>query len=394
MSVDYNDKYIFRAEWYDTVAHQTKEFYLYYYPYDNSVKLYNLKNDTTFLRRTKCKGIQAKDFYVGATVNIFTRYMKIIDYADPLTRAKLQKKTQKTCALLKSDMIHKVGEIMKEIIKLDFRISNVKMIKLTQAEATEFYSSVNGSDKMDLINHLTSGPVVALELMGDNSIARWIETIGPDDSEEAQLVATSSLRARYGKDKIFNAIHGSKNSDMAKKEIEFFFPNSKSERKAPTNTATLENCTCCVIKPHAVRDNLIGDIIEDIQKAGYTISALEQFCLNPFYSEEFLEVYKGVIPTFKDMVRELQSGPCVAMEITHTDQNIDVVAQFRILCGPMDPQIARQVSPNSLRAKYGKNAIQNGVHCCDLQEDGILEVEFFFKLLSMDFPSGASSLND
>jgi nucleoside-diphosphate kinase len=39
------------------------------------------------------------------------------------------------------------------------------------------------------------------------------------------------------------------------------------------------------------------------------------------------------------MVNELQSGPCIAMEITHNDSLIDIVTEFRKFCGPMDPVI-------------------------------------------------------
>lgn len=41
-------------------------------------------------------------------------------------------------------------------------------------------------------------------------------------------------------------------------ELQFFFPNPKSGKKGPVNTATLENCTCCIIKPHVVQAKLIG----------------------------------------------------------------------------------------------------------------------------------------
>ena len=47
------------------------------------------------MRRTKCEGIQAKDFYVGAAVAIFSRNIRITDYADSTTRTKLQTKMQK-----------------------------------------------------------------------------------------------------------------------------------------------------------------------------------------------------------------------------------------------------------------------------------------------------------
>lgn len=56
------------------------------------------------------------------------------------------------------------------------------------------------------INYLLSGPVVALELLGENGIARW---------QEACLMATSSLRVCCGKDEIHNAVYGSQNAEIA-----------------------------------------------------------------------------------------------------------------------------------------------------------------------------------
>lgn len=55
--------------------------------------------------------------------------------------------------------------------------------------------------------------------------------------------------------------------------------------------------------------------------------------------------------------------------------------QFRELCGPMDPELARVLRPKSLRAMFGLNKIRNGVHCTDLAEDGSLEVSYFFTIL-------------
>lgn len=381
MSVDHNEKYIFEAEWYDKIATILKKFYLYYYPYDNTVELFDIKARKIFLRRTKCEGIQAKDFYVGATVTIFSRNISIINYADCVTRTKLQTKMQKTFAMLKPNVIHKLGELLKRIISSNFHIANIKMIKLTKEEASDICSDQDSTNITYIVNYLTSGPILALELLGDNAISRWLEIIGPEDSDEARSKAPTSLRACYGKDKIHNAIHGSENDEAAEKELQFFFPNPKSGKKGPPNTATLENCTCCIIKPHAVQAKLVGDIIDDIQKAGYIISAVQQFNVNPFDAEEFLEVYKGVLPDYAAMVGELQSGPCIVMEIKHQDEKFDVQGEFRKLCGPMDPDIARQVRPDTLRAKYGKTKVQNALHCSDLPEDGMLEVEYFFKIL-------------
>lgn len=51
------------------------------------------------------------------------------------------------------------------------------------------------------------------------------------------------------------------------------------------------------------------------------------------YIKEFLEVYKGVVPEYNQMVEELTNGPCIALEVRHEN----VVPALRELCGPHDP---------------------------------------------------------
>ena len=50
----------------------------------------------------------------------------------------------------------------------------------------------------------------------------------------------------------------------------------------------------------------------------------------------------------------------------------NAVDKFRDFCGPFDPEIAKKLQPQTLRAKYGVDRIQNVVHCTDLAEDGVL----------------------
>ncbi|XP_011146299.1 nucleoside diphosphate kinase 7 [Harpegnathos saltator] len=381
MSADYSDRYVFEAEWYDKIASLLKKFYLYYFPSDNTIELFDLKTRKTFLKRTRCEGIKADDIYVGAVVTIFSRNMKITSYADTYTKNKLQTHMEKVFVFLKPDVLDKMGEILKMILNYDFQITNMKMMKLTPDEVTEHYPMKDTDNKTCIINYLTSGPVVALELLGKHGVARWKELAGPKDSNEACSTARSSLRACYGKDEIHNAVYGSENVERATQELQYFFPDAKSKTKGPKNTATLQDCTCCIIKPHAVQAKLAGAIIDDIQKAGYTINAVQQFHVNHVNAEEFLEIYKGVLPEYNAMVTELHSGPCVVMEVSRKDEGQNVIADFRNLCGPRDPEIARQIRPGTLRAKYGKTKAQNAVHCSDLPEDGVLEVEYFFKIL-------------
>lgn len=76
----------------------------------------------------------------------------------------------------------------------------------------------------------------------------------------------------------------------------------------------LTNCTLCIIKPHAVKNKLIGCIVNDILQAGFEISAMQMIWMDPAVAEEFYEVYK-FLPESKRMIDQLASGPCVAIEI-------------------------------------------------------------------------------
>lgn len=110
-------------------------------------------------------------------------------------------------------------------------------------------------------------------------------------------------------------------------------------------TAVLDNCTLCLIKPHMLRDGNLGKVIDMILEAGFEISAMESFNLTRPVLEEFLYVYRGVLPEYLPLIEHLASGPTIALEIRQQD----AVNRFRELCGPHDPEIARHLRPNTIR---------------------------------------------
>lgn len=57
------------------------------------------------------------------------------------------------------------------------------------------------------------------------------------------------------------------------------------------------------------------------------------------------------------------------------------VEAFRQLVGPRDPELARVLRPNTLRARFGVSRVRNAIHCTDLVEDGPLEASYFFNVL-------------
>jgi nucleoside-diphosphate kinase len=153
--------------------------------------------------------------------------------------------------------------------------------------------------------------------------------------------------------------------------INFFF----GPKKVSGSTSTFDSCTCCVIKPHAVKN--AGVIIDAIQEQGFEVAAVEMFNLKRSEAAEFLEVYDGVLPESGEGVTELCSGPCIAMEL----RAIDAVRAFREIVGPFDVEMAKAIRSNTLRAKFGVDKVHNAVHCTDLPEDAVSECQYFFELL-------------
>ncbi|KAM7178118.1 nucleoside diphosphate kinase homolog 7 isoform 2-T2 [Macrochelys suwanniensis] len=363
-----DDRFAFIAEWYDPNASLFRRYELLYYPKDGSVEMYDVKNHRTFLKRTKYDDLHLEDLFVGNKVTVFSRHLSLVDYGDQYTARKLGSRKERTLALVKPDAVPKIGELIDIIINAGFTITKAKMMVLSRKEAMDLH--VDHQSKPfynELLLFIASGPTVAMEILGDDAVSEWKKLLGPANSGVARSDALGSIRAMFGTDGIRNAAHGPDSFASAARELELFFPSSGG--RGPANSAKFTNCTCCIIKPHAVNEGLTGKIIKAILDGGFEISALQLFNMERANVEEFYEIYKGVVAEYAEMVTELCSGPCIALEIRQLDpQNV-----FRDFCGPSDPEIARHLRPGTLRAIFGKNKIQNAVHCTDLPEDGLLE---------------------
>ena len=265
-------------------------------------------------------------------------------------------------------------QIINAIYKDGFRLGRMRSLQLSRGDAQEFYAEHRGKPFFDeLTEFMSSGPIVAMELVADGAIQKWRKLIGPTNSFKAREEAPQSLRAQFGTDGTRNACHGSDSPASAERELSFYFDQPG---RFPA-TARFDNCTLCLIKPHAVKAGMSGAIVDSVVEEGFEVSAVELFNLTRVNAAEFLEVYKGVLPEFHGMVEELSAGPCIAMEV----RSEHAVQALREVVGPHDPELARVLRPQTLRAKHGLDKVMNAMHCTDLTEDGQLEVEYFFRIL-------------
>jgi nucleoside-diphosphate kinase len=131
--------------------------------------------------------------------------------------------TNRTFTMLKPDAIENghMGKIIDMIINAGFSIKAMKYTRLTEEQAKKFYE-VHAERPFygELVEYMTSGPIVAAILEKDNAVADFRALIGATDPAEA---AEGTIRKAYAESKGRNAVHGSDSDENAEIEGKFHF---------------------------------------------------------------------------------------------------------------------------------------------------------------------------
>jgi len=130
-----------------------------------------------------------------------------------------------TYGMIKPDAVQKnyTGKIIDKILEAGFKIRGMKLLQLTKSQAEKFYIVHKERPFYnELVDYITSGPVVALALEKENAVADFRALLGATDPNEA---AEGTIRRLFGESKAINAIHGSDSNENALIEINFMFSN-------------------------------------------------------------------------------------------------------------------------------------------------------------------------
>jgi nucleoside-diphosphate kinase len=130
---------------------------------------------------------------------------------------------ERTLSIIKPDAVAKnvIGEIYNRFEKAGLRIVAARMEHLSAEKAGEFYAVHKERPfYQDLVEFMTSGPVMIQALEGEDAIAKNREVMGATNPADA---APGTIRADFAQTVDENAVHGSDGTDTAKVEIEFFF---------------------------------------------------------------------------------------------------------------------------------------------------------------------------
>lgn len=130
------------------------------------------------------------------------------------------------------------------------------------------------------------------------------------------------------------------------------------------------NRTFTMIKPDAVRNGHIGNILQMINAGGFRIVAMKYTRISMEQAKKFYEVH-AERPFYGELTEFMSSGPIVAAIL----EKENAVADFRTLIGATNPANAEE---GTIRKKYATSMGENAVHGSDSDENAAIEGDFFF----------------
>jgi nucleoside-diphosphate kinase len=131
--------------------------------------------------------------------------------------------SNKTYGMIKPDAVSKnfTGKILDKILEAGFQVKGMKLMHMSLEQAQRFYEVHKERPFYgELVQYITSGPVVALALEKENAVLDFRQLLGATDPLEA---ADGTIRKLFGESKAINAIHGSDSDENAEIEINFIF---------------------------------------------------------------------------------------------------------------------------------------------------------------------------
>ena len=129
--------------------------------------------------------------------------------------------------------------------------------------------------------------------------------------------------------------------------------------------------TLLIIKPDAVRNNLIGNILKQILDAGFQVIGIKMMWLNKEQGGKFYEIHKGK-DFYEWLVNFISSGPIVVACLKANG----APPKLREVVGATDP---KKAAPGTVRNLYGTSVGENVVHASAPDENPQREIDFFFK---------------
>ncbi|MCX8181599.1 MAG: nucleoside-diphosphate kinase [Candidatus Methanomethyliaceae archaeon] len=147
---------------------------------------------------------------------------------------------ERTFVMIKPDAVVRglVGEVISRLERKGLKIVGMRMIRMSEEEASSLYSVHKGKPFYDdLIHFIRSAPVVVMAVEGESAVSIVRRVIGPTDSKEAP---PGTIRGDFSCSKSMNIIHASDSLDNAQRELSIFFKDSEILRYSRLDESSVQ----------------------------------------------------------------------------------------------------------------------------------------------------------
>lgn len=323
----------FECEWYDEISNQLHTLFLKFFLDDNTIEI--LGTQRHLLKRIYYPSVTASDLFRGNSITVYNRVITIINYANSATTKYMEAREVHLLCAVHDSVKQQIGDIL--------------------ALAKE-YSMVMGKLRTASVD------MPAVEANRGDFLVELVGYSGPEGVEPF-LKALS----KFG--------DGVACNKMPVQEMLSFF-----KQKFTVAVNDDEPCTLCLIKPHVMKARKEADLLNAIAKEKFSIKAVHSVHMTNTIAEELFDAYREIFPKYTAMIEHLCMAPCLAVMVTH--DSFSLVEKFREFTGPLNPELAATLRPESLRANFGNSYVENAVHCTDLAEDAHMECRYFFDTMA------------
>lgn len=134
---------------------------------------------------------------------------------------------EKTFAIIKPETVARrlIGEVLKRIEQEGFKVCAAKLLRATVKQAEKLYEMHVGKPfYKELLDHITSGPIFAMVIEGENAVQRLRTLVGATNPAEAEK---GTIRGDFGLTITKNAIHAADSPENAERETSIFFTSEE-----------------------------------------------------------------------------------------------------------------------------------------------------------------------
>ena len=257
---------------------------------------------------------------------------------------------QETLLLIKPDTVEHHEDVERILMEQGFYTQNVMEVRKSKKEWRQFYVALDGNPWFDqFCEWMASDTVMAYCLYRVNAINHLFDLVGPSDPKEAKANAPGSLRARYGINRMRNGFHCCWDEENVQKEKRLLFPLPGVWPQSVPRDRLL-----VIIKPKAaqvacdrIRAHLAGNGFDILLER-------EAYFQQQIYKKLELDVGQQ---HYAQSVMYIATGPIAVLVV----EKVNGFGDIADVVGHRDPQIARQVNPESIRAIYGRSAVENAI---------------------------------